>query len=245
MSGLKFVHYVALLLIGLVPVGAYGDSTQLVRGMLIAKQKAVLSSGLSAIILDVNVRFGGRFQTGQTLVQYDCNTSYAMLKKANAELAGAQAKHQNNQLQSQYGSVGSLEISLSAADVAKFEAEKEQIEIAVSRCNLLAPFSGRVVKLHVDPHQFIREGEPLMEVVNDSSLEVMMYVPSEWLQWLTPRHSFTLNVTETLNSYGGKIDVIGATVDAASRTVELRGVLDRPARELIPGMSGSVKFSAH
>nr|CRH04458.1 conserved exported protein of unknown function [Candidatus Magnetococcus massalia] len=216
-----------------------------VRGMLVPVQKTVLASRLNATIVELDVRFGSRFRQGQQLLKYDCQTNVAELKVSQAELKAASAKHDNNLMQARYGSLGELEVQLSEADVNKYRAEVEKHQIDVNMCQVMSPFSGRVVKLHVDPFQFVKIGEPLLEVLDDSDLEVILYVPSHWLKWLRPGVSFKMEVSETGRAYPGQVMSIGAQVDAASRTIELRGKLSRHFPDLLPGMSGSVSFKSN
>ncbi len=67
--------------------------------------------------------------------------------------------------------------------------------IAVSRaqlaqCAVTAPFTGRVVKVHVKPHQGVNVGAPLVDLISEGPLKLRLNVPSRWLRQLQDRHTF-------------------------------------------------------
>jgi len=67
-------------------------------------------------------------------------------------------------------------------------------------------------------------------------------VPSHWLQWLELDHQVKIIIDETGGQVEATIKAIGATVDAASQTIELRAVFNQRYDDLLPGMSGTVLF---
>ncbi len=56
----------------------------------------------------------------------------------------------------------------------------------LQKCRVNAPFSSRVVNLPAHEHQYLEIGDPIMEIINDSQLELKLIVPSLWLRWLKP-----------------------------------------------------------
>ncbi|CAK0764628.1 hypothetical protein WCLP8_3730004 [uncultured Gammaproteobacteria bacterium] len=46
-------------------------------------------------------------------------------------------------------------------------------------------------------HQYVQAGQPLLEILDDSVLEVEFIAPSSWLAWLKAGASFKVTVEET------------------------------------------------
>jgi multidrug efflux pump subunit AcrA (membrane-fusion protein) len=112
------------------------------------------------------------------------------------------------------------------------------MEAMAARCTLVAPFGGRIVDVPTRQHQFIGEGQPVLEMVDDGELEVEMIVPSSWLSWMRAGHRFEVEIEETGKRYGTQVTRLSGRVDAVSRSVKVYGKLLARAAELMPGMSG-------
>lgn len=68
-------------------------------------------------------------------------------------------------------------------------------------------------------------------------------MPSRWLVWLKPGHSFQVAIDETGKTYPAKVQRIGARVDPVSQSVKLSAAIDGKFPELIAGMSGRVALT--
>ena len=91
--------------------------------------------------------------------------------------------------------------------------------------------------------QFVQPGQALLEIIDDSVLELEFIVPSRWLAWLKPGYAFQVRIDETARSYPAKVQRIGARVDPVSQSVKLVAAIDGRFPELIAGMSGQVALS--
>lgn len=232
-----------LLLVVIFPAQAE-EAGGIVRALLQPERETTLASQIAGRILKIPKNNGDRFDDGDLLLEMDCRLMAGNLKRARAELEAAKKQDAANRAQIAYGSIGKLEAALSAAEVKKFEAQVEIGRTRVSMCRIAAPFAGRVVKRHVNPYQSVKVGDPLMEILDDARLQVLLYLPSEWMKRVGPGTPFTLAIDETGKSYRGAIRLLGARVDAASRTIEAIGDLKGQHAELLSGMSGNARMDA-
>lgn len=244
---LKFV-FAGLLAALMLPQGAAwsqapdmtGDDR--IRVQFAARQQTVLSSELSAKIATLKLREGDSFQAGQPLVTFDCGLFRAQLAKHEASAEAARQTLKVNQRLAELQSVGSLEVDQAVARVKETEAEVAAMRTTVSKCTLAAPFSGRVAKVHAEPHQFVAPGNPLLEILDTRRLELQMIVPSRWLAWLKPGQRFTVKVEELDREYTGRVIRTGARIDPISQSISLAGEVEGNHPELLPGMSGWASF---
>jgi RND family efflux transporter MFP subunit len=215
---------------------------QPIRALLTPLVESTLSSQIAGRIEKVNVQNGERFNAGDNLVQFDCTIQKARLQKARAELHATRKKHEANLQLKEYNSVGDLDVAMSAADVEKARAEFALVNAQVGMCTVKAPFNGRVVKRIAKPYESVNQGEPLIEILDDSELKVELYVPSRWLQWLTPETEFTVHIDETGKIYPARMTSLGARVDAVSQSIEITATITGKHPELLAGMSGDARF---
>lgn len=211
-----------------------------IRAQLAPVRFTTLAAEIGATISSLPVHESGRFKAGQTLVQLDCSLPQAQLAKARAMLDAAEKIwHVNERLAEQH-SIGQVELVTSEAEVRKARAEVAGQQAVLGKCRIAAPFSGRISEQKVREQQYVQPGQPLLEILDDSALELQFIAPSRWLAWIKPGQRFQVQIDETGRSYPARLTRIAARVDAVSQSVKLTAVIDGTFNELIPGMSGKV-----
>jgi len=214
-----------------------------IHAQLKARRETVLSSELATTIEWIAVHEGERFSDGDELVRLDCALEQARLAKMKAALAGARKNAQVQKRLLDLNSGGKLEVELANVEVDKARADVKAQSVVLSKCALRAPFPGRVVEVKAKPHQFVRPGDPLLEILDDSALEIDFIVPSHWLAWIRVGQKFSVTINETRRSYPGSILHLGARVDPVSQLVKVMGKIEGKFPALMPGMSGRVEIA--
>ncbi|VFM97973.1 MAG: RND family efflux transporter, MFP subunit [Candidatus Kentron sp. G] len=225
------------------PAAVPSPVTSEIHAKLTARRETVLSSELATKVQRIFVRDGERFPGKHELVRLDCALEQAKLAKFKATLAGAQKSASVQQRLLDLNSAGTLEVALAKIEVDKARADVRAQSVVLSKCAIRAPFSGRVVQVVAKEHQFVKVGDPLLEILDDSSLEIDFIVPSRWLVWLEAGKKFSVLINETGRAYPGKILRLGARADPVSQSVQIMGAIDGTFPELIPGMSGLVTIT--
>ena len=219
-----------------------GLQSNVVRAQLVPLQKAIVSAGISAILKTVDVQEGEHIDAGARLLSFDCDALHAAGDIVRAKVASATAVLKVNRQLLQLNSVGPLEVALNKAELAMAEGELASVTARLKHCIVEAPFDGVVTQRVVDPHQFVAEGESLLELVSRESLEARMLMPSTSLSWLSVGSGFSMLVEELNVPMRGRIVRIGGTVDPISLTIQAFGRLTEQDERLLPGMSGRVQF---
>lgn len=220
-----------------------GQTLPQVRAQLMPIQNTILSSEIPGRIASLKLREGDRFEQGAALIELDCTLHRARLAKAQALFQEAEKTHQVNIRLDRLGSISTLEVDVAAARAQAAQADVRLSRAVLERCTISAPFTGRVAERLVSPHQYVTEGQELMLILDDSSLEIEMIVPSAWLSWLKPGHPFQLQIEETGEQHSAKISRLGARIDAVSQSIRVFGQLTAPVQGLIAGMSGNAQIS--
>lgn len=218
----------------------YGLERNEMRAQLSAHRYTTLSAEMGAKIRRLPVREGGRFARGQLLIEFDCTLQAAQLDKARAQLTMAQNTWQGNQRLAELNAVGRLELQNSEAEVSKAKADMAFLQATLEKCKVLAPFAGRVAEQKAREDQFVQPGVALLDILDDSQLELEFILPSRWLTWLKPGHKFSVRIDETGRNYPVRLLRLGARVDPVSQTVKAVAVIDGRYPDLIAGMSGQI-----
>jgi RND family efflux transporter MFP subunit len=211
-----------------------------IRAQLSPLRYTTLAAEIGAKINRLPVAEGARFRAGETLIGFDCSLQQAELNKAKAALGAAEKTWKANERLNELNSIGKVELDISEAEVAKAKAEVAAESALIAKCTVAAPFSGRVAEQKVREQQYVQPGQALLEILDDSALELEFIVPSRWLAWLKSGQHFQVAIDETGKTYPAKVQRIGAWVDPVSQSIKLSAVIDGKFKELIAGMSGKV-----
>ncbi len=214
-----------------------------IRAQLLPRQFTTLAAEIGAKVHKLPVAEGDAFKAGQLLVGFDCSVQQAMLQKARAELEAAEATDKANQRLAELNSVGKLEVDLGRAGRQKAVAEVGAQQAVLGKCSIAAPFAGRVAEQKVREQQYVQPGQPLLDILDDSVLELEFLVPSAWLVWLRTGQTFEVEIDETDKHYPARFARIGARVDPVSQSVKVAAAIDGRFPELIAGMSGRVRIT--
>lgn len=154
---------------------------QEIRAQLMPRRYTTVAAEIGAKVNRIPLAEGSAFKAGQLLVGFDCSLQQAQLQKAQAELDGAAQTLKSNQRLAELNSVGQLDLDLSRSAVNKARAEIGANQAVMAKCSVAAPFAGRVAEQKVREQQFVQAGQPLLDIIDDSVLELEFLVPSRWL----------------------------------------------------------------
>ena len=124
---------------------------------------------------------GESFKKGDTLARFDCSAYQAQLNAAQAASRGAGEELAHNKQLAALNSVGRFEVARAEAKVSEIQAQSQVYQVQVKRCSVVAPFDGQVVERKVKRYESVAAGAPLLDVVDNRTLEIHLLVPSRWM----------------------------------------------------------------
>jgi RND family efflux transporter MFP subunit len=219
------------------------EFTPEIRAQLVPRQFTTLSSEMAGRIDKINTRLGETFKQGERLVEFDCVVQRAQLARAKAVMTQAEKTLAINRRLLQLRSIGQNEVDIAQAEVEKAQAEHQIAQSQVAKCTIEAPFSGVTVEQKARPYQYATAGQPLLDVLDNTGLDVEVIVPSRWLAWLKSGYPFQLHVDETGKTYPTRVARLGGRVDPVSQSIKVIGEITQAAPDLMAGMSGKVNIA--
>jgi membrane fusion protein, multidrug efflux system len=222
--------------------GGTAEDNSPIRTQLVSQHDVMISSEVEGKVAQLPLQEGDAFKRGQLLVAFDCDLYAAQLRKVEATADAAAKVYAVNQKLSALHSVGELDVEQARAKAKEADAEAAYVRTTASRCQVMAPFSGRVSKRVVAQYEYVQAGKPLLQIVDTADLELKLIVPSRWLAWLRGGTALQVHIDDLNADYAANLVWIGARVDPVSRTLEAGARIKGNHPELLPGMSGSVHF---
>jgi membrane fusion protein, multidrug efflux system len=214
-----------------------------IRAQLTPRQYTTLSSEMAGRIDTIATQVGEHFKKGDVLVRFDCALQHAQEAHALAVQTQAEKTYSIDDRLVALKSMGKLELDVAAAEVAKAKADVAASESVTSKCSIAAPFSGVTVDQKARAFQYTTPGQPLLDIIGDSGLDVELIAPSRWLAWMKPGYKFQVHIDETDKTYPAEVERLGGRVDPISQSIKVIGEITVDAPELMAGMSGRASIA--
>tara|TARA_Y100001935_G_scaffold255641_1_gene270379 strand:- start:7962 stop:9104 length:1143 start_codon:yes stop_codon:yes gene_type:complete len=197
---------------------------------LYGKVSSLWSSELKASsetdIKKINFIEGDSFKKNQVLIQLDDVDAKLKLVERDAELREISASFEFAEKEvKRFAKLAEKKvISQSSLDNAeakflelkakrlRLKALYDRAKLELDRCNIKAPFDGRVSKLYISPGQRVRVGEPLINVYDTSEMILRAQIPNRFL-----------SIIQNSQREGKVLRVIGQ-LDGVQITAKLRSL---------------------
>lgn len=212
------------------------------QAVIKSKNEVAISSQIDGKINSTQFREGEHFKKGDTIITFDCRLYQADYDKAKAELEKYRSQYASNKKLRNLDGLSDQDLAQSKGDYEQSVANTQAKAILVEQCNIIAPFSGSVSKLHVNNHQTVKAGELLVELVDDQTLEIEMLMPSTAINYLKIGKQFVFTAEDSGKSFKAKITKIVPKIDPISKSIKVIGVVENNQSKLLPGMSGIGKL---
>ncbi len=212
-----------------------------------AESKAILASEREGTLTEFNVDVGDRVRRGSpvaTVFHKD-----VLLKKQEYEITRKYLVRQLDNLTklNEKGMSTEDERIKAETDLAVNAKELELLQNIIERSQVRAPFDGVIVNRHIQPHEWVRSGQPVVEMYDPDRLRIVSDIPSEIAVNLKPGRSDTFYFPDVKQDVRAKLKVSFPQVDVRSNTVKIYWVVDAAERKkahLVPGMKGVLKLGA-
>lgn len=204
--------------------------------------ETTLSSQMAGKITKVNYGLGDSVGANAVILEFDCEEQNAQIQSAEAEYRGARETHLTKLRLQALGAAGELEVTVAASVADKAKSQITLRESQLTYCKVVAPFSGRLVKLKVKLAESVSLGQPLLDMVNPGTLKAQLYVPASWLGWIKTGTQFSVKTSQDGRAYRAHVTKLNARVEGVSQTLELEARFDGSTQGLLPGMVGTAIF---
>lgn len=142
-----------------------------------------------------------------------------------------------------------LEIAKAEVDAAKFRVEEarqsqQQSELNITRTKLAAPFAGLVAERFIKQGEFVRMGEPLLQLIEISSVIAEVRVVEYDYARVTVGQTADVRVDALRGDiFTGEVINVSPVLDVETRTAIVRVRIENPQSHLKPGMHARVSIS--
>lgn len=233
-----FVMYHSLALASSPPNALGLQAPSVIR----SDSEAELSSILSSTVQTMPFNEGSVFNKGDLLLAFDCAAQRVEVEVRAAEYNAEKAEYTGRAALHSRGGIGKTEVEVSKGRMAAAKARLRQAKVVADGCEIYAPFDGRIAEVAINQYEYVEPSQTLLSIVSTKGPRLEIIAPSSWLKWLKVGAEGTVSFDDVDSSFYIKIDSLGATVDPVSNTIKITAVFLGDVNDLLPGMSGLVRF---
>jgi len=239
------------------PLAARLPVTVEFSGPLVAPRTAIVRAKAAGSLLSLSVAEGSRVKAGQVIGAIDLTDLQsraadraALVESAQASLSEAQRQHTANVgLAAQnFISPTALQTSQARLDAARAQLKSAQAQLAMSNvglreATLAVPISGIVGKRHVVPGEKVSAEQPVVTVVDLSTLELAGTVGTHEVSLLAPGQAATIRIEGTGEDVAGRIDRIAPAAETGTRAIGVVVVLDNQGERFRAGQYAQARVA--
>lgn len=193
---------------------------------------AKLSAAITADVIRVNKLPGDTVEQGELLLSLDDREAKLAVKQRRADILETQSQIDAEKLQhenelfvirnnegkhaarNREKIIKEHQIQLRGlqAKLLRAESALELAELDLQRTQIKAPFSGQITKVHVTSGNRVRMGDPLIELFNRDSLELVGTVPDRYIHTLRQALSSDNQIAAVGNDATSQIKAVLARI---------------------------------
>ena len=212
-------------------------------GTLAGNQSVTIKPEISGRVTAVYFHSGEDVKAGTPLLQLNADILQAQYTQSAAQAKLSEANYQRSVLLFQKKVISKADLD---NGLAKFESDKASAEKAKAELNqalIRAPFDGRLGLRMVNLGDYVSSGQTIVDLVSINPLRVDFRVPEIYLNQIKSGQTVEIYSRSYSDvTFTGKVYAIDAEIDASTRTLGVRAVVDNKQGKLLPGAFVDVKL---
>lgn len=211
-----------------------------------AEERAILSAEREGVLTELKVDTGDRVKKGDLIAGVFHRDLILQKELRSATREYLKVQVENLTKLSGKGMVADEELARAKMELAVNGKEISMVENQIERSRLHAPFSGMVVMRHIQPYEWVKPGQPVVELYDPRELRIVTDIPAELAVKLEKGQEHRFLFPDLQREIIAKLKVFSPQVDVRSNTMKIlwivSGTGDGP--ELLPGMKGVLKLGS-
>jgi membrane fusion protein (multidrug efflux system) len=224
-------------------------------GDLIAKEEATVSAEVGGIVTEILRDEGDAAEEGAVVLEIDPERRELELRSRQAGVERAEAGLREQERETKrIETLGSRDVASQAQrDEAETQLQRARSELAEARAQLglaeralrdasvRAPFAGLVALRRVSEGEYVSPGQALFDLVALDPIEIEFHVAEVDSARVAIGSEIGVQVAPYPDEvFHAKVSVISPRIDAATRTLRVKGILANPDGRLRPGLFARV-----
>ncbi|HYN08307.1 MAG TPA: efflux RND transporter periplasmic adaptor subunit [Vicinamibacterales bacterium] len=206
-------------------------------GSVAAVQGVTVSADLSGIVERITFDSGRSVRAGEVLVELNTRQERSQLAALEAQRDLARLNFDRMQGLLSERVISKAEFDQATSQQKETEARVGEIRATIERKTIRAPFAGSLGIRQVNLGQYLREGDPVVELQALSPIYVNFDVPQQSASQVRVGREVRITSDDVAGaSFTGRVTALDSVVNQETRNVRIQATLANREGQLRPGM---------
>lgn len=241
-AGPKDGKGVAMSVGGIVAKFETFDNNLSLSGSIEANEQIEIRSEVSGIVESINFQEGTNVAKGQLLFKVNDVELRAQLQQALTRQSLASENERRAGLLLKKEAISQEEYDISRADFKTTQSQSQLIRAQIAKTVVRAPFSGKIGLRSISPGTYITPATLVANLVNISKLKITFSIPEKYATQVKTNTNLTFTISGSTEKYSARVYAIEPSVDANTRTLQVRAIAANNDGKLLAGTYANVEL---
>jgi membrane fusion protein (multidrug efflux system) len=203
-------------------------------GTLRANEAVDIVPELTKRLARIEMTEGATVEKDEVLFVLDDADLVAEIAELDARVKLAEANEARSEALLPQRAISRQEYDFAKAELGIFKAQRATREVELARTRIRAPFAGKTGIRRVSEGTLVKPETVLTQLQDLSRIKVDFPLPERYAGEVRTGQKFTFTVAGNARVFEGEVAVIEPAADAATRSLQIRGICQDP-KGLLPG----------
>ncbi|MBL0741575.1 efflux RND transporter periplasmic adaptor subunit [Chryseolinea lacunae] len=213
-----------------------------VPGSLLPFEETPIRAEVGGRIVQLNIQEGGQVSEGTIMVKLFDKDLQAQLRKLQVQLQIKEKTEERSAELLKINGISQQDYDLSALDVENLRADIEATKISISKTEIRAPYKGTVGLRSISLGSYIAPADIITTIRQVDKLKLEFSIPEKYAKEIVKGYVVSFKVDGGDNYHKATVMATENSVDANTRTLKVRAVVNENHRELVPGVFAKVNL---
>jgi membrane fusion protein, multidrug efflux system len=219
----------------------YSESIR-ATGELLSFEETQIVAPVPGNVLNIYFREGQSINKGDLLVEIDNRSWSARKRGLEAQLLSAESDLARKKDLLEIEGVSQEELEQSEATVSNLQAQIEELDVMIDLAHIRAPYNGRLGMRNFSPGAYLSQGDLITSLVQSHRLRVNFSIPARYASLAKENQEIQVISSASGDTAVAVIYAIDPTINPASRSLQIRAMLDNKNSRFIAGDFAQIIF---
>ncbi|HEY3405840.1 MAG TPA: efflux RND transporter periplasmic adaptor subunit [Ohtaekwangia sp.] len=224
-----------------VQVSSVSDKIE-VPGSLLPFEETQIRAEVGGRVVELNINEGTVVSKGTLLVKLFDRDLQAQLKKLQVQLQIKEKTEERNRELLKINGISQQDYDLATLDVENLKADIESTQIAISKTEIRAPYSGKVGLRNISLGSYISPADIITTIRQVDQLKLEFSVPEKYAKEIVKNYAVKFRVDGGEKDHKATVIATENSVDQNTRTLRVKALVNDRHAELVPGVFAKVNL---
>jgi membrane fusion protein (multidrug efflux system) len=218
------------------------DNVILSSGSVMANEEVMLNVETAGKIISLPLQEGKEVRKGELLAKVNDADLQATLEKQKAIQTINEEKERDLKALLAVKGVSQEEYDLALSTVQQGKADIDLTQAMIAKTEVRAPFNGRVGLKNISEGNYVSSADIIASVQQINPVKIDFSIPEKYSAQVHINDTVRVKIASTGRTYIGKVYAFDPKIDATTRALKVRALVDNSKYEIFAGSYAEVSL---